>query len=345
MSGTVTATGAVQLPDWVNQAAMTNYQTAMGLSQQPYTAYPGQEIAPFSPLENQAFSTVQNMPSTAPTFQGALSSVQNLPQTTQSLLNPYLGSVEADTVSNINRSAAQQGQQIAAQAAQGGAYGGTRYGVEQATLDSETQRNIGQAVDTIQSQGYNTAMQTALQQAQTEGGLATQGQQAGLQLAGAQAQVGGAQQQQQQATLAQQLANWQQQQNWPYQQLAVAQSALAGSPYGTTATSSQPYTSNTLANALSTGAAAIPPVSGLVSQASGLFGSAGTADTGSFTTPDSFSVPGYTAPTSASDISTPSGMWDTGTTAAASSIPSVTGSTIPAVSDAASTGSALGKGG
>lgn len=271
MSGTVTATSGVQLPDWVNQAAMQNYQTAMGLSQTPYTAYPGQEIAGFTPLQNAAFTGVQTMPSTAGTFGTALSNVQNLPQTTQSLLNPYLGQVESDTVSNIQRAAAQQGQQIAAQAQQGGAYGGTRYGVQQATLDSETQRNIGQAVDQIQSTGYNTAMSEALQQAQQMAGLATAGQTAGLQLYGAQADVGSTQQQQQQAQLAQQLSQWQQQQNWPYQQLAVAQSALAGSPYGTTTTSSQPYTTNQLANALSTGAAAIPALSGLGSQISNLF--------------------------------------------------------------------------
>lgn len=273
-SGTTTATGQVQLPDWVNQAALTNYQTAMGLSQQPYAAYPGQMIAPFTPDQTAAFgATAGQLNAAAPTYAQALGNVQNLGQTTQSLLNPYLGNVEADTVSNIQRAAAQQGQQIAAQAQQGGAYGGTRYGVQQATLDSETQRNIGQAVNQIQSQGWNTASNLALQQAQTEGGLATNAQNTALQAAGALAQTGGAQQQQQQAQLAAQLAQWQQQQNWPYQQLSVAQGALAGSPYGTTSTSSQPYTTNTLAGALSTAATAIPAIGNLGSSIYNMFGS------------------------------------------------------------------------
>ena len=284
MSGTVTASGSIQLPDWVNQAAMQNYQTAMNLSQQPYTRYTGQEIAGFTPLQTQAFGAIQGMPSTVPTFQQAIGNISNmpaltnLPGATQSLLNPYLSNVESDTVSNIQRQAALQGQQIAAGANQGGAYGGTRYGVEQGVLDSETQRNIGQAINQIQSQGWNAATQTALlqagiglNQAQEMGALATAGQTAGLQLGGAQAQMGSVQQQQQQAQLAQQLAQWQQQQNWPYQQLAVAQGALAGSPYGTTTTSSQPYTSSTLANALGTAATAIPAIGGLVQSGTNLY--------------------------------------------------------------------------
>lgn len=315
MSGTVTASGSVQLPDWVNQAALTNYQTAMNLSQQPYTPYTGQEIAGFTPLQNQAFGAIQGMPSTAPTFSGAISNVQNLPATTQSLLNPYLSNVEADTVSNIQREAALQGQTIAAGAQQGGAYGGTRYGVQQATLDSETQRNIGQAIDSIQSQGWNTASQTALQQAQQEAALATAGQTAGLQLTGAQAQVGSVQQQQQQAQLAQQLSQWQQQQNWPYQQLAVAQSALAGSPYGTTTTSSQPYTSSTLANALSTMGTAIPAIGGLVQSGTNLynnlFGNTGNqftipaSGTSPITSSQAMSFANPSTPVAASDYSNP----------------------------------------
>lgn len=270
--GTVSASGSVQLPDWVNQAALQNYNTAMALSQQPYTPYPGQIVAPLSADQTQAFSAIQGLQGgTQPAFGQALGNVQNLPSTTQSLLNPYLGSVESDTVSNIQRASALQGQQIAAQAQQAGAYGGSRYGVAQATLDSETQRNIGQAINQIQSQGWNTASNLALQQAQEEAGLATGGQTAALQQAGALANVGGAQQEEQQAQLSSALAQWQQQQNWPYSQLAIAQGALAGSPYGTTSTSSQPYSNPTLQNALATAGALIPQIGGAVQGATNLY--------------------------------------------------------------------------
>jgi hypothetical protein len=93
-------------------------------------------------------------------------------------------------------------------------------------------------------------MDAALKQSGAEAALATGGQQAAL--TGAQAAIGagGAQQTQQQAELNDALQRWQAQQNWPYQQLAVAQGGLQGTPYGTTTSSSQPYAQNQTANLL-----------------------------------------------------------------------------------------------
>jgi hypothetical protein len=256
---TSSTTTQVAVPGWVQSQLQQNLGTANALAAQPYTAPNLPTVAGFSPDQLAAFQAVQNnLGSTNQAYSLAGSQLQNLPQSTQSLLNPYLGSVEADTVSNIQRASAQQGQVNEANAVASGAYGGTRDAVQESQLASETQRNIGQAINTIQSQGYTTAQQAALAQAAAEGNIATAGQAAELQGASALNQVGQQQQTLQQAQYASALQQWQAAQNYPYQQLALQQSALAGSPYGNTVTSSQPYTSNEAEQLLGLGISAAP---------------------------------------------------------------------------------------
>jgi hypothetical protein len=256
---TSSSTTQVQVPDWVQSQLQQNLSTANQLASQPFTPSNLPTVAPFSADQTAAFNAIrQNVGSTQPVFDLAQSQVQNLPQTTQSLLNPYLANVEGDTVSNIQRAAALQGQTEASNAIGAGAYGGTREGVQQGMIASEAQRNIGQAINQIQSQGYNTAQSAALNQAAAEGNIASAGQTANLQGISALNQVGQQQQTLQQAQYASALQQWQQQQNYPYQQLALQQSALAGSPYGNAVTSSQPYSSNTAEQLLGLGLSAAP---------------------------------------------------------------------------------------
>jgi hypothetical protein len=248
---TSTVTNKIDLPPFISDLAQKNVQRASDLSNQPFQDYPGQTVAPITPLQQAGYDYVgSQLGKTDPVFQTALGQVQNLPATTQSLLNPYLKNVEDAAVSNIQRQGDISRTNLQSGAAGQGAFGGTRYGVEEGLLDSETQRNIGQTVAQIQSQGWNTAMDAALKQSGAEAALATGGQQAAL--TGAQAAIGagGAQQTQQQAELNDALQRWQAQQNWPYQQLAVAQGGLQGTPYGTTTSSSQPYAQNQTANLL-----------------------------------------------------------------------------------------------
>lgn len=259
-----TSTTEVQLPSWAQSAAQSNLAQAQSLASQPYTAYTGPEVAAFTPDETAAFTGVENLQGqTQPIFNQAIGNVQNLGQTTQSLLNPYLSSVEQDTVSNIERQGQQTLQQQDANAVASGAYGGTRQAVTDSLINSETQRNVGQAVDQIQQQGWDTASQLALQQSSQLANLASANQSTSLQQLGALASVGQAQQQQTQAEYSNALQNWQTAQDWPYQQLAIAQGSLAGTPYGSTVTGSQPYNSNSLAQDLGLGAASIPAISTL----------------------------------------------------------------------------------
>jgi hypothetical protein len=265
-------TNKIDLPPFISDLAQQNVARAQDLSNQPFQGYPGQTVAPITPLQQAGYDYVgSQIGKTDPVFQTALGQVQNLPATTQSLLSPYLKDVEGAAVSNIRRQGDISRTNLQSGAVGQNTFGGTRYGVEEALLNSETQRNIGQTVAQIESQGWNTAMDAALKQSAAETGIATAGQQAGL--TGAQAAIGagGAEQTQQQAELADALQRWQAQQNWPYQQLAIAQGGLQGTPYGTTTSSTQPYAQNQTANLLGNIAAGV----GLASAGSNLFSSGG----------------------------------------------------------------------
>jgi len=262
--GTQNTTTETILPDWVASQVQTNLAAANALAAQPYTPPPGPTVAGFTPDQQAAFQAVRDIQGVGTGQLGAAySNVANLPATTQSLLDPYMAKVGGDVTSNMLRASAAATNDVNANAAATGAFGGARNAVEKATIASETQRNIGQAVNQVATQGWNTATGTALQQAQTMGDLATKQQTAALTGAQALQQTGQQQQTMTQAQYADAINKWQQQQNWPYQQLAILQSALAGSPYGTTVQSAQPYNYNPAASAIGAVSASIPLISGL----------------------------------------------------------------------------------
>jgi len=257
--GTNTTTTTTQQPAWVQQQAQTQLGQAQAIlaGAPSYQTYPGPTLAGFTPDQQAAFQAVRNMQGVAPGQIGQAQAIAgNLPQSTASLLAPYMNQVGGAATGAMTQAASD----IAAGASTPGisAFGGGRTAAETAAIGSETDRNISHAMASIASQGWNASTAEALQQAQTMGSIAQAGQRASLLDASALAQVGQAQQTQQQAQYATALQQWQQQQNWPYQQLAIAQSALAGTPYGTTVTAAQPYNTNPAASTIGAVASAAP---------------------------------------------------------------------------------------
>jgi hypothetical protein len=308
--GTNTVVQNTQLPDWVQAIAQSNIATAGTLAQQPYQQYPGQELAPFNADQTNAFSTIRDaVGATQPIYQTAEAMLRNLPQTTAAWENPYLKQVEGDVVSNLQRQGAVNAETINANAANANAFGGTRQGVQSAINASETQRNIGQATNQIQAQGWNTAMDAVLKAAPQMANIAGAGQNALLQGAGAELSVGGLEQGQTQAGIAQSIADYQAARNWPYQQLGLMESALTSTPYGGTTTSQQPYHTNLGAQLLGTAGTAIPVGAGLYD----LGKWAGLIGTGSSAAP--LSATGLTATSTPFDIAGVNSALDTGTLA------------------------------
>lgn len=182
-------------------------------------------------------------------------------QQAQQYMNPYLQAAldpqlrELTRQSDITRSA------DAARLAQAGAFGGSR----QAIMEAEGRRNLlGKQADVL-GQGYATAYDKAMQQfneeqrrkigeaqygtdfglkalqgqlgaAQAQSGLAQSEFATGLQGLAAQMQAGDVQRGAEKENVAAQLAQWQEAQKYPYEQLKFAQSMIQGLPVSTSTT-------------------------------------------------------------------------------------------------------------
>lgn len=231
---------------------------------QPYKSYKeatGQEtVAPFSPAQQQAMSGIMNyqMPGqtqaatglTGAATMGSMGAGQQYaaqatnPYATQAYMSPYIQGALEPQMQEAARQSAIQGQQNAAQAVQAGAFGGSRFGVQEA----ERQRNLG----TLQNQIYGQGMQNAFQQAQQAqqfgsqlglqgmgqalqgagqlGALGQQQYQQELGLMGQQMGVGEKQQQYQQALLNQAIQDYATKQQYPFIQLGTLSNMLRGLP-------------------------------------------------------------------------------------------------------------------
>ena len=259
--------------------------TGMGPTEQ---AAAQSAVAGFSPLQQQAQQGVANlqMPgqfgiasdAALAATQGALGAGQYQPgmfsggqfggRQAAQYMNPYLEQALAPQIAEAQRQAGIAATQQAGQAVGAGAFGGSRYGLQQAEL----QRNLGQNISNIVGQGYNQAFQQAQaqfnqdmarrlqaqqlgeQSRQFGAGLGLQGMQTGLQgagqlanigaqqlgaqqgILGLQTQTGAQQQQQQQNVLNQMIQNYATAQQYPQQQLAFMNSMLRGLPLQTTTT-------------------------------------------------------------------------------------------------------------
>lgn len=277
-------TSVQELPEWAKPYAQSTLAKAESLTSQPYQTYNAPRIAGFSPLQQQAQQQAAGM---APAEQlgtatslaqaagaGALGAGGYQPgqfyggvfggRQAAQYMNPYLEQSLAPQIAEAQRQAGIASTQQAGQAVQSGAFGGSRFGLQQAEL----QRNLGQNISNIVGQGYNNAFTQAQQQfnqdmarrmqAQQMGeqsrqfgaNLGLQGLQTGLQAAGTlgnlgqtqygqqmginqlQNQYGGQQQALQQQGLSQAYQDFLNQQNYPYKQLGFMSDMIRGLPLG-----------------------------------------------------------------------------------------------------------------
>jgi hypothetical protein len=91
----------------------------------------------------------------------------------QQYMSPYQQSVIDQATQALQRQAQVAANQRAAQAAQGGAYGGARFGVQEAEAQSGLGRNIADITAQLQAQNYSQAVQRQQQQLGNLTGLAS----------------------------------------------------------------------------------------------------------------------------------------------------------------------------
>lgn len=230
------------------------------VTETPYQAYGGERVAGFNPMQNQAFQGVQNMQTAGQLGQasgmagqaglGSLMAGQNYanmatnPNATAAYMSPYIQNALQPQMQEAARQSQMMGAQNAAQAVGAGAFGGSRFGLQEA----ERQRNLGQNLANIYGTGMQNAFQNAQQAQQFGSTLGLQGLGQAGQAAATLGQLGQTQFGQQKDILQGQLSagqlqqaqaqkgldigyqDFQNQRQYPYQQLAFMSDMLRGLP-------------------------------------------------------------------------------------------------------------------
>ena len=129
-----------------------------------FQGFQGPLQAGFDPAQTRAFEAIENIPgSTKPLFDEATSFARSAttaptdPAEVAAFMNPFLRNVTDIQKREAERVADVQEQKLGAQAAQAGAFGGSRASI----LEAERQRNLGQQLDDIEARGLAASFQDA----------------------------------------------------------------------------------------------------------------------------------------------------------------------------------------
>ena len=256
---TATTTTFPVLPEYAKQPTADMAATLGQLIQQPLQV-PQQQVAGFSPTQTGAMNlAMQGIGAYQPFLDAAQASqaaalgttgagVQALgqmdfdPARAQAFMDPYQQNVTQEALKEIDRQAAMAANQLAGKAVQAGAFGGSRFGLQQSELARNAQDLRSRRIFEDLSRNYQQAQAAAsaantqrMQQAQQFGqlGKATSGIGSVMAGLGAQTQalgqqdvnqlmgIGGMQQQLGQRMFDTQTANLAAMQNAPYQRLSA----------------------------------------------------------------------------------------------------------------------------
>lgn len=283
-NNTTTTNNTSTIPAPYSQYIPQTLGAAWGIANNtPYTPYPGQQIAPLNSQETSSLQGIQNLQGA---YQPLMNSAANLSQgaptsytpqtwnntTAQQYMSPYTSQVNDAQNAELLRNAQINQQHLGGNAAQQNAFGGSRFGLEQSenarnlqtAQNMNTATNLNQAYNSGQG-AFNTANQMGLSAAQfgnqgannsayTLGSLASQGQNLGITGANANLAAGQVAQNQAQNSLNLGYSNFQQQLNYPKDQLAWFNSIMSGA---------QSPTSNTSSTTTTPGASPFSQIAGL----------------------------------------------------------------------------------
>ena len=268
------------LSEWAGPYVTSMLGKAEALTEQPYQVYGGPLTAGPSSLQQQYFQGLgqigfpgqlgQSFTSTgAPTIPtasttGPMQGVGAPTGIAGQYMNPYLQNVLQPQLEEMRRQGQISQMENAARMSKAGSFGGGR----QAILDAELQRNLMTRMGQTIGQGYATAYDKAMEQFNKE-------QAQGMGLAGMLAGAGATQRDIEAQGVAADLAEFQQQRDYPYKQLQFQQSMLQGMPIQSIAASYQQP--STLSNVMNT-------TGGLMDLYQRLFTPTSTATTGTKTT-------------------------------------------------------------
>jgi hypothetical protein len=250
------------IPEYARPYVERMLGKAEAFSNTPYQAYGGQRVADFNSMQQQGFQAAANLGPAQQIGAGtrlagasginALGAGQNYanqatnPNATAAYMSPYIQNALNPMLDEARRQSNISGEQNAGRAVSAGAFGGSRFGIQEA----ERQRNLATQQNQIYGTGMQNAFQSAQQAQQFGADLGLRGNALAGQMAGTLGQLGQTQFSQQQGAMQAQLAAGAQQQaqeqqglsqayqdfltqrGYPQQQLSFMSDILRGVPLG-----------------------------------------------------------------------------------------------------------------
>lgn len=217
------------LSNWAGDYVTEMLGKGQSLANQPYQAFQGPLTAGQSGLQTQAFQGIAGL--TIPTDQmQAFTPKQFTAEDASRLMNPYLSAALQPQIDEATRQAQIQNLANRTAMTKAGAFGGARG----ALMESEAQRNLQQNLAGITGAGYKNAYDQALaqfNQEQAQGLEATTAaQNYGLAALQRQADMGATQREIEQQGIAADIAQFEEERDYPYKSVQYMQSLLQGLP-------------------------------------------------------------------------------------------------------------------
>ena len=212
------------LSSWAGPYVTEMLGRGAGVSGLGYTPYMGAISAGYSPLQQQAFTGLGALQTPTATTAGSFTA----PGMAQQYMNPYINAALQPQMDEARRQAQIEQQNLQSRYSKAGAYGGGRQAVADVELSNALQRNLANI--------YGTGMQQAYDKAAN---LFGQERGYGLQALQAQQQAGGVQRDIEQQGIAADIAQFEEERDYPFKQIQYMQSLLQGLPLQT-----QSYTYN-----------------------------------------------------------------------------------------------------
>jgi len=241
MAETVRTEAVTVLPEYQETFLKDLLASTSTLAGQP-TAIPEYQVAAMTPLQQQAIQLGAGVGAYQPLMEAGAATVgqgvsQLSPQAYQQYMNPYLNDVLGQSLMDLQRQADMERQRIGSAAIQSGAFGGSR----QAVAEQELQRNVADKFAAqsaqLRAQAFEGAQDRAQQAGELFGKLGLQQAALGESAQAAQgrdvamlSQLGGMEQQQQQAEIDAQRATSLERQFEPYQRIGFMSDIFRGVP-------------------------------------------------------------------------------------------------------------------
>jgi spore germination cell wall hydrolase CwlJ-like protein len=241
--GSSTAATQATLPDWLEAPLKTLITDAQAAYSTPYEAYTGERVAGFNEDQQNYFDMIRNSIAGQPMDFSQPKSIMNeaarrglegySQAELQPFMNPYIKNVLDISRRQQLEDYTQQRNEFDARAAEAGAFGGSRFGLQSAQMSSDIQRQLADTYQQGLASAYESGMGRAVegtQQAQGAGlnlaNLMLNEQQGRVQQAQTLGTAGQVQQGQTQAELDQAYNDFVERKMYPYQQQQYLSSLL-----------------------------------------------------------------------------------------------------------------------